>query len=160
MKRPALKTGPKAAHSKKTRTTSTASPRFQAVRQTLDAEIQRLFPGAASISEYPMLGWRIPRPRRVEEWKGTVDANFVHLYLAERKNGITLHVWNPRNPYGLRQNAAKFEAAGFKVQVGCLQFNRKGDYPIKVVKGLLEGVRREIDGEGALGRPERRPQPP
>lgn len=80
-------------------------------------------------------------------WKGTIDPNFVYIFLAKRKNGITLHYWDPVRPYGLKQNAAAFEEAGFKVMVGCLQFNRKGPFPIGAVRGLLENLARQMDGQ-------------
>lgn len=139
--------GPKRKDATASQTKGTGSPRFAAVRSALESEVIRLFPDARPSSDYNMAGWRIPRPRRIDSWKGTIDPNFVHIFLAERKNGITLHFWNPYNPYGLKQNAATFEAAGFKVMVGCLQFNRKGEFPMAAVARLLESVRGEMDGE-------------
>ncbi|HKZ60670.1 MAG TPA: hypothetical protein VJ547_12620 [Candidatus Thermoplasmatota archaeon] len=151
-KRGAATRGPKKASRKRKagkapKENATASARYADVRHALESEVIRLFPDARPASDYNMAGWRIPRPRRIESWKGTIDPNFVHIFLAERKNGITLHFWNPYNPYGLKQNAASFEAAGFKVMVGCLQFNRKGEFPMAAVTGLLERVRGEMDGE-------------
>lgn len=91
-----------------------------------------------------MRGWRIPTNAGLAEWKGTIDPNFVHVFLAERKQGLTLHFWNPLDPGALHREKTGLREAGFKVMVGCLQFNRKGDFPIAAVLPLLDAARRAI----------------
>lgn len=128
-------------------TTSTFSPRLVAIHADLDCEIRRLFPQAEARRDYSMKGWRIARSTHIKTWEGTIDPNFLHIYIAERKNGITLHFWNPFDPYHLKRHSKELEGAGFKVMVGCLQFTRKGDYPVRAVVPLLESARRAMDRE-------------
>jgi hypothetical protein len=128
-------------------TTSTFSPRLQAIHGELDRRIRKLFPGAQASTDWNMLGWKVRRPRRVEWTHGTMDPNLLYVGIAERKSGITLHIWNPVEHDGLNRREAQLSAAGFKVMVGCLQFNRKGDYPVDAVVGILEGIKAQFDAE-------------
>jgi hypothetical protein len=128
-------------------TTSTFSPRLKALKADLDREIRARFPQAEAMFEYNMHGWRVSRPKRIETWKGTIDPNFLHVYLAERKNGITLHIWNPYDPYGLSKRAKALQAAGFKVMRACVVYNRKGEYPIGAVTPVFDAVRKRMDEE-------------
>ena len=128
-------------------TTSSFSPRMEAIHSALDQEIKRRFPNAESRFEYNMHGWKTARPVKIESWKGTIDPNFLHMYIAERKNGITFHIWNTYNPYGLKQRSKELTAAGFKVMVACLVYNRKGDYPIGAVTPIFDSMRKDMDAE-------------
>ena len=69
------------------------------------------------------------------------------MYLAERKSGITLHLWNPVDFYGLRARTAELERAGFKVMVGCLVFTRKSEYPVGLVTDVLKDVKISLDND-------------
>jgi uncharacterized protein YdhG (YjbR/CyaY superfamily) len=132
-----------------------ASPRFREVHASLGRAIENLFPDARSAFEYGMPGWRIPRPRRVDpaSVKGTIDPNWVHVFLAERKAGITLNLWNPVDVGGFRKRKRELERAGFKVMVGCLQFNRKSEYPIGLVVELLKDIRNSLEEDGRAATP-------
>jgi len=120
---------------------------MQEVHARLDEEIRRRLPGAVPQFEYGMRGWRVPRARRQESWKGTIDPNFLHIFVAERKQGITLHFWNPLQPASFGKHAAPLSKAGFKVMVGCLQYNRKGDYPVAAILPLLDEAAEMLHGE-------------
>ena len=135
------------AEPKQHATTSTFSPRMREVHALLDREIRSRFPEADAQFEYGMRGWRVPRARRLETWKGTIDPNFLHIFVAERKQGITLHYWNPMMPASFGKHAAPLAKAGFKVMVGCLQFNRKGDYPVDALKPLLDEAAQMLEHE-------------
>jgi hypothetical protein len=121
-------------------TTSTFSPRLLALKEALDDHLRRRFPRVEPVVAYGMHGWRMKRPRPVEWTTGTIDPAYVHVFVAERKQGITLHLWNPYQPDLFGRHAKSLEAAGFKVMVGCLQFNRKGDYPVDAVLPLLDAI--------------------
>jgi hypothetical protein len=128
-------------------TTSTFSPRMAKAWRELDAAVRRVFPEAEPVFDYGARGWRVPRRIRVESWKGTIDPNWLKVYVAERAQGITLHLWNPCEPGFLKRNATALQAHGLKAMVGCLQFTRKGDYPVAAVEALLREVRGQMDAE-------------
>jgi len=128
-------------------TTAAKSPRYLEVQAALDRKIQALFPGTPYRLEFGMKGWKIARPTKITGWTGTIDPNFIHIYLAERKTRITLHLWNSYDPGALKRNEKNLTKAGFKVMVGCLQFNRKGDYPIEPVFDMLDNIRSLMDSE-------------
>lgn len=125
------------------------SPRFEAARAALDGHLQRLFPGVERVEAYGMHGWRVPRPRQVEWTHGAVDPNLVQLFLAERSQGISLHLWNPYDHGMLSKRRDRLADAGFKVMVGCVQYNRKGDYPVDAIVPLLEAIAKDMDKERA-----------
>lgn len=127
--------------------TSTESDRFKALHEALDAHMHALFQDAQAVFAYGMHAWKVPRRREVEWTRGTMDPNWLFVGLAERKAGLTLHVWNPIQYDGLEQRRATLEAAGFKVMVGCLQFNRKSEFPLQATKDLLTAIRRQMDTE-------------
>ena len=77
--------------------------------------------------------------------RGTLDPNWVQIYLVERKSGITLHLWNPVDFGSMQRRKPELSRLGFKVMVGCMQFNRKSDYPMDSVERLLEDVRRSLE---------------
>ncbi|MEA3190353.1 MAG: hypothetical protein QOD77_935 [Thermoplasmata archaeon] len=128
-------------------TASTFSPRMAAAWKELDAAVRRVFPKAEPVFDYGVRGWRVPRPLKVEAWKGTMDPNWLTLYLAERAQGITLHFWNPCEPGFLKRKGPELAPHGLKAMVGCLQFTRKGDYPVPVIEGLLREARGQMESE-------------
>lgn len=144
---PSSKSKPVEAYLKKT------SPRFRGINDELDRTIHRLFPENERVFVYGLPGWRIARRRRIDpkSVKGTIDSNWVHIFLAEREAGITLHIWNPVDFNAMQRRKAELSGAGFKVMVGCLQFNRKSDYPVDAVRPLLEDVRRSLEADAKEG---------
>ena len=72
-----------------------------------------------------------------ENLRGTFDLNHLQLFLVERKSGITLHIWDPRNYYGLDEVRDELTKIGFKVMRGCLVWNRKREYPVDRMKQLI-----------------------
>jgi hypothetical protein len=130
-------------------TTSTFSPRLLQLRAGIDAQLRQRFAGAVrAVTAFNMHGWQIARATRIESWKGTIDPNFIHIGVAERAAGITLHLWNPYNPACLKDNFKPLTAAGFKVMVGCLQFNRKAEFPLQAVTPLLDDLATQWRKEG------------
>jgi len=125
------------------------SPRFREIDDRLDRTIRALFPEAQRVFAYGLPGWRIPRRRWIDPKSvdGTIDPNWVNVFLAERKAGITLHLWNPVDFNAMQRRKADLSNAGFKVMVGCLQFNRKSGYPIDAVRRLLEDVKRSLEAD-------------
>jgi hypothetical protein len=127
------------------KTTSTTSPRLLAALGSLEAHVTRLWPHAEKVFEYNMNGWRIHRGVDIPEWTGTIDPNWVRLYVAERKAGLSLHLWEP---FGcLQDRGSALAAAGYKPMVGCMQYNRKGDLPVEPVVAVLEAVRDRMAAE-------------
>ncbi len=125
------------------------SPRFREIHETLGRTVYTLFPEAEPAFAFGMPGWRIARRRRIDPGsvRGTLDPNWVQVYLVERKSGVTLHLWNPVDFNGAHRRRAELSRVGFKVMVGCLQFNRKSDYPMDAVRRLLEEVRRSLEAD-------------
>lgn len=99
------------------------------------------------VTAFNMHGWRVRRPTDITAWKGTIDPNYVHVFVAERKQGITLHLWSPYETGGLKQHEADLKAAGFKVMVGCLQFNRKAAYPVHAVVPVLASIAAQMKAD-------------
>lgn len=139
------------------KTYSGASPRLEETHARLGGMIRKRFPEAQEIFEYNLRGWKIRRPVEVTEWKGTIDPNWIRIYVAQRKQGMTIHVWNPSDPEALKKHK-ELAAVGFKTMVGCLQYNRKGDVPLDALEPLLEGMRRAWDAEAGGGDGRRAPQ--
>ena len=121
-----------------------SSPRFQRTFHALEQIVKKRFPDAERAFGYKMPGWRILVKGRVppEMQGGTIDARFVHIHLVERKHGITFHLWNPVDYGGLERAAPALQEAGFKVMAGCVQFNRKADFPIEAVERVLARLKR------------------
>jgi hypothetical protein len=117
-----------------------ASENFRAVFSAVESVVRKRFPNAEATFESGMPGWKVPREHVPEARIGTIDPAYVWIFLAERKAGITLHVWNPADYYFLDQHKAALQQAGFKVMRGCLQFNRKGAYPVAAVERLLAAI--------------------
>jgi hypothetical protein len=126
-------------------THSGSSPRLVATHARLDALVRKRFPRAEDAFEYNMRGWAIRRPTRITEWKGTIDPNWIRIFVAERKQGITVHVWNPYDPACLAKQG--LDGHGFKVMVGCIQFNRKGDVPVDALAPVLDEMRKAMRKE-------------
>lgn len=144
---PPSKSNPGEAYLKKT------SLRFREINDRLDRTIRALFPEAERVFAYGIPGWRIARRRWIDpkSVKGTIDPNWVHIFLAERKAGITLHMWNPVDFNAMQRRKAELSGAGFKVMVGCLQFNRKSEYPLEAIGRLLEDVKRSLEADAKKG---------
>ena len=119
-----------------------ATPQFQAAIEGLEPIVGSTFPTAEEIFEWGMPGWRLPRKIHLDPgYKGTVDQRYVMILLASRKAGITLHLWNPADYHSLEHHRGPLEKAGFKVMVGCLQFNRKAPFPVAAVTPLLRKIK-------------------
>ncbi|HLE47567.1 MAG TPA: hypothetical protein VI818_04650 [Candidatus Thermoplasmatota archaeon] len=119
------------------------------MHKAIGAALKTFFPEAKAVEEWGMLGWRTRlawEPPR-EAFRGTMDPRYLSVFLAERKQGITLHLWNPLDYYGLEKKKADLTKAGFKVMRGCLQFNRNSDYPVDAVMALLAGIREKVDAK-------------
>lgn len=143
---PARRASPKAAKPAKR---APAAPAASGnARARLAREIRARFPDARGVEDWGLRGWRIPTHAGLTEWTGTIDPNFIHIFLVERKQGITLHFWNPLDPGALKRDSSALQKAGFKVMVGCLQFNRKGEFPLAAVLPLLEAARKAIAANG------------
>ena len=106
------------------------------------------FSGIEPVFAWGIHGWRVPRMKKVEWTTGIMDPNWLFVGLAERKAGITLHMWNPVDYGCLQRHAASLKDAGFKVMVGCIQFNRKSEYPMSAVKSLLDDVAKGWNADG------------
>ena len=127
-----------------------ASPRFFTVYESIARAVREMFPEAETSFQFRMPGWKIPRPRRVDpaSVEGTLDPNWAQVYLVERKSGITLHLWNPVDFNGFRRRKEELERAGFKFMAGCIQFNRKSEYPVGLVVELLRDVKKSLEEDG------------
>ena len=116
-----------------------ASERFQNVYREFAAAVHQAFPVPEPSFEHGMPGFKIRiTDVEKEEWRGTIDPNFLHLYMVERKSGITFHIWDPRNYYGLDEMRDELTNLGFKVMRGCIVWNRKREYPVQRMKDLIK----------------------
>lgn len=124
-----------------------ASPKYQAAYKELDAWIKKRLPTAKPIFEWGMPGWKValPKDKQPVEHRGTYDPTSIMILLADRKAGITMHVWSPLEPQILSKLDKQLTKAGFKVMVGCIQYNRKGDYPVTAVMPLLERLAKGVE---------------
>ena len=115
-----------------------SSERFQDVFQGLSAAIHESFPEAESTFAHGMPGFkaRVADVKK-DDWRGTFDPDHLQLFLVERKAGITFHIWDPRNYYGLDEVRDELTQLGFKVMRGCLVWNRKKKYPLERMKELI-----------------------
>lgn len=124
------------------------SPRYLAAYDALGREIKKRFPKAKPVFQWDMPAWVVARPAGapMPERAGTMDPHTIFVGLVERAGGITTHVWYPGDYHLLSASKAELAEAGFKVMVGCLQYNRKtGDYPVAPVAALLDKMR-AMDG--------------
>lgn len=115
---------------------------FRQVYVELEKVVMAVFPNAERAFAYDMPGFEIKMSdKEIKDWKGTIDPNHLQIFLAQRKSGITLHIWNPLDYYGLDGKRDELTKAGFKVMRGCLQWNRKQPYPMEAVKNLLCSIK-------------------
>ncbi len=121
------------------------SERLVATHAALDKLVRKRFKKAEDVFDYNMRGWAIRRPTTIEDWTGTVDPNFIRIYLAERKAGITIHVWNPYAWGSVDRDELK--DVGFKPMKGCLQYNRKGGVPVEALEPLLDEIAQAMANE-------------
>ena len=122
------------------------SDRFKTIYVKLREIIMKEFPNATEGIMYDMHGFRERITREdIADWPGTMDPNYLYVGLVERKAGITLHIWNPSNYYGLDRIRKDYEKAGFKVMRGCLQWNKKAEYPIEMIEDLIKNITQEIN---------------
>ncbi len=124
-------------------TTSTFGPRLEATRAELGRMLATRFPKAEPTFSYNMHGWRMRRPTDIKDWKGTIDPNWILIGIAERKQGITIHLWNPYDPGCLKKSEPRLKAAGYNVMVGCVNYNRKGDVPLDSLAPILDAMGKE-----------------
>lgn len=118
-----------------------ASPQFQTAFEGVRKRVKARFPTAQPAFQYDMPGWTVPIPQeRQPPAQGTLPPDHMYILFAARKQGPTLHVWNPLDDGALKKNRKDLEAAGFKVMVGCLQFNRKAEYPVQAVDKLFAAM--------------------
>ena len=127
--------------SKTPRTTSTFGPRLEATRQELGAMLQSRFAKVEPTFAWNMHGWRIRRPTDIRSWTGTIDPNWILVGIAERRQGMSIHVWNPYDPGCLKKSEPRLKAAGYNVMVGCVNYNRQGDVPLRALAPILDGMR-------------------
>jgi len=132
---------------------------FAQIQAMLATEVKKRFPKAVPVREYGIDGWQIARQKRVEWTHGTVDPNYVLVGVADRKQGPVLHLWNPLDWKGLGKHRTQLEAAGFKVMVGCLQFNRQKPYPMAAVAAVLDAVQADLASDSGQVPPYRTPRP-
>lgn len=115
------------------------SDRFRALHAALGQRVSAVFPDAAPVVSYDRPAWAVavPRPPPAKTWKGTLPREELVIAPSERNDGVTIHVWHPNEPGLLAKNEDRLSAAGFKVMVGCLQWNRKADLPLDAIERLL-----------------------
>ncbi len=106
-------------------------------RPAIAEAVKRHFPTAQECEEFGCRGWRVKVQERPREWKGTFDPEWLYILPKERKAGWTLHLWDPRNPDLLSDHQEALSAAGFKVMVGCVQWNRKGPVPVQALAAVI-----------------------
>lgn len=120
-----------------------ASKRFQDVHADIGRGMRSVFPDAAPVVAHGMAGWQVavPDPPPESEWRGTLDRIHLQVFPSERKAGITTHVWDPKDPSLLKRHEPMLRDAGFKVMVGCLQWNRQAPFPADAIEGLLRAAK-------------------
>jgi len=139
-----------------------ASPRFRELYATFERAVRERFPDAEASFQFRMPGWRVRRRRRVDPASvvGTLDPNWVQIYLEERKFGTILHLWNPIDVNGFRKRKADLERVGFKLMADGIAFNRKSEYPMGLVAALLEDLKMSLEEDGARGAAKATTEPP
>lgn len=119
-----------------------ATPAFLELHRTIGEAVAGVCPAARAVVEYGIAGWALPvaNPPSADAWKGTMPRTHCFVGPAEKKAGTTIHVWHPNHPHLLRDHEAMLRGAGFKVMVGCLQWNRKAPPPVDALAALLESA--------------------
>lgn len=97
-------------------------------------------PEAEPVNEWDMDGWAVEVQDAPKDWVGTMDSTRLMVFPLERKSGITVHIWDPRDPGLLKSNDDLLEEAGFKVMAGCLQWNRKAPVDADALQRLFEAT--------------------
>ena len=120
------------------RTTSKFTPRLQATREGIEAMLKSRFAKVEPVFAYNMHGWKVRRPVTITDWPGTMDPNWITVFVAERAQGVTVHLWNPYEYKALKRHEKQLVAAGYKVMVGCVNYNRKGDVPLDAIAPILD----------------------
>lgn len=113
---------------------------FAQVHAAIGAAFKRHFPAAEPCIEWDIPGFRVQVQDAPDQWKGTMPPTHMHVLPIQRKNCITIHIWDPRDPELLRKHESDLEETGFKVMVGCLQWNRKADYPVDAIEAVFKGA--------------------
>lgn len=115
---------------------------FQELHARIGGIVKHRFPGTRLVEAWDIAAWQAPisDPPPASSWKGTLPRDVFTVGPTEKKAGITVHVWHPNHPYLLKENEAMLKQAGFKVMVGCLQWNKKADFPIDALDQLLAKV--------------------
>jgi len=125
---------------------SQQSDRFKKIYARLKDVVMKEFPNATEGIMYDMHGFKAKITKEeITNWKGTMNPNYFYTCLVERKAGITLHIWNPKDYYGLEKIKKEYERAGFKVMRGCIQWNKKAEYPIDMVEDLVKNIARKVN---------------
>ena len=121
---------------------ATTSPRFQALHREMGQLVHAVFPQARPIVSWGMPAWAVavPRPPAETAWRGTLPRTELTIGPTEKKSGVTMHFWHPNQPNILAENRDWLTQAGFKVMVGCVQWNRKSDFPIAAFERLLRAA--------------------
>lgn len=113
---------------------------FADVHAAIGDALRRHFPDAEPCTEWNIDGYRVQVQDEPDEWKGTMPPTHLIVLPDEKKAGITTHIWDPRDPDLLRHHEAALKQVGFKVMVGCIQWNRKADYPVDAVEAVFAGA--------------------
>lgn len=112
-------------------------PAFQKTYAAVKKIVKKYFPNAKEGFAYGIPGFTSRTTKTlIKDWPGTMDPNFVMIGLARRAQGITLHGWCG-DYYFLEKHAPMLTKAGFKVMRGCVQWNKKAEYPMDVVEKLI-----------------------
>jgi hypothetical protein len=104
-----------------------ASDRFTQAWTVVETHMGAAFPDAEKAFFNGLPGWRIPLPKNVEPpagW-GTMPPHSAWVFLADRKAGPVLHLWNPMDYYWLDAHRTRLAPRGLKVMRGCVQYGRK-----------------------------------
>lgn len=115
-------------------------PTFQKTYAAVKKMFKKYFPNAKEVFSYGMPGFQSRTTKTlIKDWPGTMDPNYSYVFLARRAAGITLHGWC--GDYRLlEKHATMLTKAGFKVMRGCVQWNRKADFPLDVVEHLIASM--------------------
>lgn len=115
--------------------------RDEELQSIVDA-FRAVHPDAEPIHEWGIDGWSVQvRDEPPEGYKGTMDSTRLMLLPTEKKAGLTIHLWDPRDPERIAKHAEALKEAGFKPMVGCLQWNRKAPVDLDALRTLFEATR-------------------
>ncbi len=116
---------------------------FRRLHAAIGDAVRARWPDARDVVEYDMAAFAVPvsDPPAAEDWKGTMPREVFIIGPTEKKAGITIHLWHPKEPYLLKQHQKELEEAGFKPMVGCLQWNKKAPLPMDAFAALLDAAK-------------------